>query len=218
MHIAFRSRSILSWKQRRDGHRIVILCVYVMIFAYLILFNVFNSVYMDSTPELKQPTRYDIENIAVNPVSYSFFISGYYERTPRYICYLLLVLTVVIRNRKWLAAGAAASVLIYSGVAAIHMIVLFATNNRLKLQKGKSHCEALPTLGVSTPFVACTGVYDPDVDLSMTIVSSVILGALLVVAWSTNFRRSTSKAILIFWLLLVAMGQTCYPLIESTLV
>ena len=215
MHIAFRPRSILSWKQRRDGHRIVTLCVYVMIFAYLILFNVFNSVYMDSTPEPKQPTRYDIENIAVNPVSCSFFISGYYERTPRYICYLLLVLTVVIRNRKWLAAGAAASVLTYSGVAAIHMIVLFATNNRLKLQKGKSHCESLPTLGVSTPFVACTGVYDPDVDLSMTIISSVMLGALPVVAWSTTFRRSTSTAILIFWLLLVAMGQTCYPLIES---
>ena len=63
--------------------------------------------------------------------------------------------------------------------------------------------------------MACTGVYDPDVDLSMTIVSSVMLGALPVVAWSTTFRRSTSKAILIFWLLLVAMGQTCYPLIES---
>ena len=95
------------------------------------------------------------------------------------------------------------------------MIVLFATNNRLNLQKGKSHCESLPTLGAGTPFVACAGVYDPDVGLSMTIVSSVMLGALTMVAWSTTLRRSTSKAILIFWLLLIAVRHTFYPLIES---
>ena len=207
--------SILSWKQRRDG-RIVTLCVYIMVFTYIILFSIFNSVYIDLTPEHNQPMRYDIKNIAINPVSCSFFISGYHERTPRYICYLLLVFTVVIRNHKWLAAAAAAaSVLTYSGVAAIHMIVLFATNNRLKLQKGKSHCESLPTLGASIPFVACAGVDDPDVGLSMTIVSTVMLGALPILAWSITCRRSTSKAILIFRLLLIAVGHTFYPLIES---
>ena len=116
-----------------------------------------------------------MENYAVNSVSCSFLISGYYERTPSYIYVSLLVFTVVIRNQKWLAAGAAASVLIYLGEAATHMIALFATNNRLKLPNGESHCKSLHTLGVNLPFVACTSVHGPDVGSSMTIVSSVML-------------------------------------------
>ena len=199
-----RSFRLLHWKQRHHG-QIVTKFVYVMIFIYLILFSIFNSVYIDLLSEPNQPKQYDIGNVAIN----SFFISIYNERTSRYIYYLLSIFTAVIRNHKWLTAGAATSVLTYSGVAAIHIIVLFATNNRLDLQKAKSHCETLPSLGVSTPFVACASVYDPDVGLSMTIVS------LPTVAWSTTFRRSTSKAILVFWLLLITVGHTFYPLTES---
>ena len=71
-----------------------------MMFTCVVLFSIPNSLYKDLILEPKQPTRYDIVDIAVNPVSCSFFISGYYERTPRCICYLLLVFTVVIRNHK----------------------------------------------------------------------------------------------------------------------
>lgn len=42
-----------------------------------------------------------------------------------------------------------------------------------------------------------------------------MLGALPIVAWSTTFRRSTSKAILMFWLLLLAVGHTFYALTIS---
>ena len=203
-----------SWKQRLDG-QIATNCVYSMIFTYIILFSIFNSVYIDLPSAPDQPRDYDIENVAVNPIGCSFYISGYYERTPRYICYLSLVLTVVIRNHKWLAAGAPTLILSYSGVAAIHLIILFATNNRLELQEAKSYCETLPTLGAGTPFVACAGVYDPDVGLSMAIVSTVMLGALPIVAWSSTFRKSKNKVILIFWLLLIAVGHTFYPLTES---
>lgn len=187
-----------------------------MIFVYLILFSIFNSLRLQEGLPLKpgQPYHCDVENVAVKLVSCSFSISSYYERTPRCICYLLLVFTVVIRNHEWLAAGAAASVLTYSGVAAIHLIILFATNNKLNVPKAKSHCESLPIPGSSTPFVACAGVSDPDLSLSMTIVGSVMLGALPILAWSTTFRRSTSKVILIFWLLLLAVGHTFYALTE----
>lgn len=208
--------NILSLKQRID-RQIITNAVYIVIFSYLVLYSIFNSLYLETGPALKphQPGHYNIQNVAVKSVGCSFFISGYYERTPRYICYLLLVFTVVLRNHKWLAAGAAASVLTYSGVAAIHLVILFATNNRLNLQKPKSHCESLPIPGASIPFVACAGVSDPDVSLSMTTVSSVMLGVLPIVAWSTTFRRSTSKAILIFWLLLLAVGHTFYALTIS---
>lgn len=208
--------NILFLKQGID-RQIVTNVVYILIFSYLILYSIFNSLYLETGPALKlhQPGHYNIENVAVKSVGCSFFISSYYERTPRYICHLLLVFTVILRNHKWLAAGAATSVLTYSGVAAIHLVILFATNNRLNLQKPKSHCESLPIPGTSVSFVACAGVSDPDVSLSMTVVSSVMLGVLPIVAWSTTFRRSTSKAILILWLFLLAVGHTFYALTIS---
>ena len=214
---SFQMLQSFSLKRRVDGQEITN-AVYIVIFSYLILFSIFNSLYLDIPPasEIYQPDHYEVENVTIKPVGCSFLISDYYERTPRYICYLLLMFTVVIRNHKWLAAGAAASVLTYSGVAAIHLIILFATNDRLNLPKAKLHCESLPIPGASAPFLACAGVNDPDVALSMTIVSSVMLGALPVVAWSTTFKRSTSKAILIFWLLLLAVGHTFYALTTTS--
>lgn len=207
-----RFRNIL----RIDRQRITN-AVYLVTFLYLILFSIFNTLYLETLPALKpsQPDHYDLENVAVRNVGCTFPISSYYERTPRYICYLLSVFTIVIRNHSWLATGAAASVLTYSGVAAIHLIILFATNNRWNLPKAKSHCESLPIPGASTSFVACTGVTDPDVNLGMAIVISVMLGALPTAAWSMTFRRSTSKAILIFWLFLLAMGHTFFALTTS---
>jgi hypothetical protein len=204
--------TILPWK-RRTNAQIVTNTVRILIFSYLILFSIFNNLYSDLPVPYHQPPSYDLENVTVTPVGCSFHISGYYEKTPRYIFYVLFVFTVVIRNCKWLAAGAAASVLTYSGVAAIHLITLFANNNnRLDLPKTKLHCESLPVPGEAS-FFACTGVDEPDIGLSMTIVSSAMLGALPMVVWSTTFWRSTGKAILIFWLLLLAVGHTFYPLI-----
>ena len=210
---SFRIYNNFSWKQLIN-RSIATNAVYFMSFSYLLTFNIFNSLYCDS-PQRPLPDYSDVKNVTIKPVACWFSVSGYYERTPRYICYVLLVFTVVIRNHKWLAIGAATSVLTYSGVAAIHLIVLFATNNRLDLPKAKSYCEYLPIPGTSTPFAACTGVWDPDVSLSMSIVSIVILGALPMVVWSTTFKTSKSKAILLFWLLLLAVAHTFFPLTET---
>ena len=95
----------------------------------------------------------------------------------------------------------------YSWVAAIHLIVLFATDNILDLQKIKSHCEKLPIPGSNEPFLACAGVSDPDICLSPNIVNCVMLGALPMAALSSTFKKSTGKAILIFWLLLLAISH-----------
>ncbi|MCJ1461880.1 hypothetical protein MMC07_000479 [Pseudocyphellaria aurata] len=190
--------------------------VCTLTFSYLILFSVFNTLYLKKTfavkPDQPNDHDYDIGNVSFKTIGCSFPISGYYAKTPRYICYLLLVFTVVVRHHKWLVAGAAASVLTYSGVAAIHLIILFATNNRLNLPESKSHCEAFPIPGANASFVACAGVTDPDISLSMNVVVSAMLGTLPTVAWSGAFRRSTSKAILMFWLLLLAVGHTAFAL------
>lgn len=203
--------------RRRIDKQMITNAVYVVILSYLILYGFFYALYVDEFPEPgpNPSDKYDIGNVTIRPIGCAFSISGMYERVPRYICYILLVFTVTVRSHEWLAVGAAASVLTYSGIAAIHMVILFATNNKLNMPKTKSHCESLPIPDADTSIVACASVDEPDAALAMVIVSSVILGALPMAAWSSTFRRSTSKAILLIWLLLLAVGLTFFPLIGS---
>ncbi len=215
MTMSFMSRCIVYF-QRRSHKLSATDVIYIIIFCYLILFSILNTLYVDSGlhPKVTQPSAYDINNLVVNNVACSFPISSQYQKTPRYICYLLLIFTVTIRNHRWLAAGAAASVLTYSGVAAIHSLILFATNNRLHLPQAKTRCESIPTPGSDTQFVACAGIVDHDIAIIVRIVSNVILAALPIAAWSTTFRKSANKVILLFWLLLLAVGHTFWPLTE----
>ena len=154
---------MLRLKSHNTKHRVLNI-VYCMLFSELIVYSVFTTIYLDNRWPASQwqPDHYDIENVTVRPFFCSFSISSQYQTTPRYICYLLLVFTIVIRNYVWLAAGAAASVMTYSGTAAIHLIILFVTNNRFHSPKAKTHCEHLPLTGVKGSFLACTGVNDPD--------------------------------------------------------
>ena len=99
-----------------------------------------------------------------------------------------LAVTVIFRNHKWLAAGAPASVMTYSGVAAVYMILLFVTNNRFNLPEAKTRCEQLPLPGVNNTFLACAGVNDPDIGVAVSIESVVILGALPIAALSRTCR------------------------------
>ena len=191
--------------------------IYIVIFSYLIVFNILNSLYINvNVPqETVQPDAYDIANVVVKPIRCSFPISSQYQKTPRIVCYLLLVFTVTTRNHGWLAAGAAASVLTYSGVAAIHLLILFATNNRFHPQQAKTRCESTPVPGSKTQFVACAGIADHDVSIVVHIVTGVMFGALPMAAWSMTFRKSAGKVILIFWLLLLAVSHTFYPLTDT---
>ncbi|KAL9044254.1 MAG: hypothetical protein Q9214_002596 [Letrouitia sp. 1 TL-2023] len=86
-------------------------------------------------------------------------------------------------------------------------------NNRFNLSITKSRCESLPISGVGAPFLACVGISDPDIGVAMNIVSSVMLGALPIAAWSTTFRRSTNRPILLNWLLLLAVAHVFYTLV-----
>ena len=191
--------------------------LYVIIFLFLITYSIFNTLYIQKGQNWAalQPHEYSIKNVTVKRIGCTFPISGQYQRTPRYICYTLLVFTVIIRKHRWLAVGAAASVLTYSGVAAIHSIILFASNKKFHPAKTKARCESLPIPGVADPFLACAGVSDPDVGVIMIFISGIMLGALPMAAWSTAFRKSARKPILIIWLLLLALGHSLYYLARS---
>ncbi|KAK3174115.1 hypothetical protein OEA41_001359 [Lepraria neglecta] len=137
-------------------------------------------------------------------------ISAEYGQTPKYACYLLLAVTALLRNHQWLAAGAAASVMTYSRVAAIHLIVLFATNDRLNEPSSKARCEPVVLPGTDTTFLACAGIYDPDLGVIFDVINNSLLGALPIAAWSTTFRSSNRKPILIMWMLLLAISHIFY--------
>ena len=189
----------------------------LVLFPYLVLYSIFVTIYLDNdlAPLFKQPYKYDIEDVSVTPINCTFSISSQYQRTPRFVCYFLLVFTVVIRNYECLAAGAAAWVMTYSGVAAIHFIILFATENLLNQPKAESHCERFPIPRTSDLFFACTGVSDPDASAIGDIISNVMLGALPMAALSTTFRKSTGKVLLMLWLVLLAVGHTFDNLISA---
>lgn len=174
-------------------------------FLYLVL-----NIFYPSDPRPGRPQISDIENVAVQRISCLFPLSDQYHKMPRYTCYFLLVFTIVIRSYEWLAA---ALVLTYIGAAAIQLIVLFAANNRFNLSITKSRYESIPISGAGAPFLACAGIVDTDTGVAMNIVSSVMLGALPIAAWSTTFRRSTSRPVLINWLLLLAVAHIFYPLV-----
>lgn len=186
--------------------------VYVAILIYLILYSILNTLYTDTVTV--QPETYDLDNVAVRSVLCSYPISSQYQKTPRYICWILSILTVTVRSHKWLAAGAAASVLTYSGVAAIHLLVLSTTDNRFHPQQAKKYCQSIPVPGSTVQFLACAGIVEPDVSITTHIISPLIIGALPMAAWSTTFRQSASKAIMMFWMLLLAIGHTFYPIIR----
>lgn len=212
MLTASRLRSHLG-RLRINNDGIALGIIRFLIFGFLGVFgtlSILGSFNRPSELPSESPVDYNLENLenleylAVKNVTCSFYISDYYAKTPRYICYLLLVFTIVIRNHQWLAVGAAASVLTYSGVAAIHLIIL-------SISIRSTSCESRLISSSSASFVdqldACVKVIDPDFNLSVAITTSVMMGVLPVISWSKTFRRSTSKAILLLWFSLLAIGN-----------
>lgn len=191
----------------------VVNSIYVIISLCLLLYSTTAIFFLNSTTHVEdlEPDHYDVENMTiVSDVDCTFKVSGQYELAPKYTCFVLLAFTVIIRNHGWLAAGAAASVLTYSGVAAIHLIVFFAVSDRLDEPSSKSRCEEIKIPNTSTVFKACAGVSDPDWLGSLEIVSICLLGALPMAAWSTTFRKSSCKPIFIMWMFLLAMSNVFY--------
>ena len=211
-----KNRTVLSVKSLVTRQRALNLA-YILLFSYLILYSIFTTLYLDhgSWAKHKQPYEYDIKGAKIKPIKCSFTLSSQYQKTPRYICYILLTFTIVVRNYQWLAVGAAVSVMTYSGVAAINLVIFFAAERIFDIPDEITHCQKLPISGSREEFFACAGVRDPDIAMAVTVVSTVMLGALPMAALSATFKQSTNKAILVFWLLLLAVGHTFDNLISA---
>ena len=186
--------------------------MYILIFLWLLIYSVLKNVYIPEPfpSTAQQPSHYEIDNVTVTEVICGFPYSSQYLFTPHYIFYLLFVFAIVFRGHEWLTAGAAASVMTYSGVAAIHMIVLFIPNDRYDISKTKSLCESIALPGSGAPFLACNGVVEPDLDAAFQTLNTALIGALPLAAWSKTFRASNRKPIFLLWIILLSVGHVFY--------
>ena len=191
--------------------RTIAYAIYVLIFIWLILYSALATIY--NGVHAPQPRQYDIDNVTVvTQIRCTFPTSDQYHTTPRYIFYFLFAFVIIFRNYEWLTAGTAASVLTYSGVAAIHMILLFQSSNRFDTKANKTHCDSITLPGLGIPFLACHGINEPDRGVTFNIVSTALLGALPMAAWSNTFRGSSRKPIFLLWVLLLSTSHVFFQL------
>jgi len=197
--MALRFVSILNLKLLVHPSQTVIFLCFLVFGALCIPFV--------STPtksELGSKGLYTTPNLTANEIVCGFPVSGQYGRTSQFTYLVLLATTVILRKLPWLAVGIATYSLSYSGVAAIHQIVLFARNNRFSPTRSHAYCEFLDIGHQSNRFPACAGVWDPDFGQTSSIIGAGLLAALPIATYSSTFRKAEYRPILIMWTLLLA--------------
>ncbi|KAH8748166.1 hypothetical protein F5883DRAFT_697671 [Diaporthe sp. PMI_573] len=169
----------------------------------------------------------------------SYPISGSYGLTPRYAYYFLILFAMWQRRTNWLAEAAMASIMVYSGSAAIHAVVLAATRERMVPRSLLEFYGAVRVEGVSPTGEAWTWDYDQnqwvnsspldnslwlpvlpmawdsDADATLAIVGTAFLVLLPMQIWSTTLRTTRVKKIVWLWGTLLLMGMICALIAEQ---
>lgn len=185
----------------------------------------------------------DISTTFVNPseltplftaqqVVCAYPISDVWASTPRYLYYCLLVLTLVVRTRSWLAQvflGAAAA---YAGAAAIEAFILLAKPTPIAdIQlvsipfidsasvRGNDTLEALYNLVTDTPLVeVAPAVMELDIDAILAVVITGFLSMLPMHCWSHTVRAYRALHLLVgIWNILMLAGSICALVLWPTL-
>lgn len=157
--------------------------------------------------------------------------SGGYGHTPRYIYYFLILFAMWQRRTNWLAEAAMASVMVYSGSAAIHALILATMRERMAPRSMIENYEAVRVEGVSPSGIAShydfdreewlepphdhslwlpvlPMVWDSDVDATLAIVGTSFLVLLPMQIWSRTLRKSRVKITVWLWGALLLIGMT----------
>lgn len=161
----------------------------------------------------------------------SYPISGGYGRGPRYSYYFLVFITVVARRQAWIIGVALASVMTFSGVAAIHAVLLAALRTELVPQYMLENCEFILASGRSSngTWVDSTKdwrefglwlpvlpmAWDGDGDAVLAVVGIACLIVTPMQTWSQTFKKSEGKAVLFLWSLLLLVGMICALINEA---
>lgn len=197
--------------------KISVFTVYTTIFLCLVTFSILSGLYLDVPLQSieRWEQDYSTDNVNITPVTCGFPVSGQYGRLPVWTCYVLLAATILVRGNKRLAAGAAASAMTFSGNAAVHLMILFATNDKLRLPDLSSQCDFLFIPGIEKDLPVCKGTYEPDYYYAVDLVSASLLASLPMAIWSKTFRNANDKSVIIMWILLLALSHIFYNITSS---
>lgn len=198
--------------------QLLVYAAYFVIFLSLVLYSIMAILYINKpTPAQRSETKYfESHNLTAIEVACAFPGSGQYGLTMLSTYVILLVFTVVLRHHQWLAAGITASALTYSGVAAIHLVVLgMAYGRSIRSWPCYGADLGFPGEDPYTNIPICAGVFDPDTVLAVMVVGAGLLAALPMAMWSSTFRRAAARPVLVMWTLLLALGHMIYYLIVT---
>jgi hypothetical protein len=106
-------------------------------------------------------------------------ISGAYGLLPRLLYYTTLILGIFGRVQEWLVIGALASALTYAGTAAVHAMTLCASRQT---------------------------VFDLDILGAFAVLSTGALAYITLSNWSTTFRNSRARVVMLCWGVLIGVG------------
>lgn len=187
--------------------------VFAAVFTSLLFFTIasFWYMYQPAPSQLQQGLYHATENFTAHAIGCSFPVSGQYGLTAQWVYYVALAAVIFLRGHTWLSAGAAASAMTYSGVAALHTIIMDAGGSRWGISSARADYRFLhftTTNGSITQLPICPGIYEADDEQAAIVTGAGLLAALPMSAWSASFSRHEAKAILMAWLLLIAIGHS----------
>jgi disulfide bond formation protein DsbB len=188
----------------------IISCIFII--SSLAAFTILSVKYLYISTDLQRDAHQYINTstIVARQVACVLPRSGHYCVYQRFIYYILLLSTIIITvvfkqdHGLWLASGAAITALSYSGVAAVHQMLIFGSGLRTQRH---SICESFPLPGSNDILPVCHGLDDLDRDTACTIVGAGLLAILPMAAWSQVFKQAAAKPILVLWTLFMSSSH-----------
>jgi hypothetical protein len=146
-----------------------------------------------------------VEFVAYHDIACVYPISGQYNNIPRWLYYILLISVIILRRQEWLAVGAAATCLTYGGGAAVHALILASA----RLSSSSQIPNGFVQLPSGQEYWINAASLDLDTDGTLAVVGVGFLITLPMALWSSEFRRSDAKPILVLWTILMFIGMIC---------
>lgn len=159
-------------------------------------------------------------------------ISDLYASTPRYLYYALIVASILVRSRSWLANVFLGTAAAYAGTAAIEAFILISNQQHIQPDQtvsvpfinsndvpGNATYAALPNLVTdSTSVDVSPAVMELDIDAILAVVVTGYLVMLPMHCWSNTVRSYRARHLLIgLWNVLMLAGSICALVLWPTL-
>ncbi|KAI0123156.1 hypothetical protein BJ170DRAFT_736431 [Xylariales sp. AK1849] len=207
LQVLYQNARVLRRRTTKSAFSLILVC--------LLLFSIFSGLYLYYPTDFQRdaPQYVSNSNFTAQAITCGFPASSQYGLAGTTLYILLLSATFFVRRVRWLSAAMAASVMTYSGIAAVHLVVLFVYNNRLGEDKQRNYCTRFSTGPGNQTISICHGVHDPDYIMAGSIVGEGLLAILPIATWSSTFKGASAHLILVLWTALLAIGHIFFNIV-----